>query len=151
MYPGAGSDIAEKSKKTRSTDQKRRYGPELKLQVVRETLAPEASVSIVSRRHDINANLVFTWRKQFREGGLAGVKDSGFIPVKRVDDQTTLRALPAPAKANGGTRRPAAGLIEIVMPGGVVVRVDARVDGRRAADCSCSAVQREPLTPMREA
>lgn len=28
------------------------------------------SVSIVARRHDINANVVFGWRKQYREGKL---------------------------------------------------------------------------------
>jgi|SRR5208337_83372 len=120
-------DIAEKPK-ARLADRKRRYSPELKLQVVRETLEPGASVSIVARRHDINANLVFTWRKQFRKGGLVGVGDSGFIPVKVVDDRAALPGLSVPEKANGMAVRPAAGLIEIVMPGGIVVRVDGHVD-----------------------
>jgi transposase len=39
-------------------------------QVIRETLEPGMSVSIVARRHDINANVVFGWRKQYREGKL---------------------------------------------------------------------------------
>jgi Transposase len=31
--------------------------------MVEETLLPEASVSRVARRHDVNANQVFYWRK----------------------------------------------------------------------------------------
>ena len=134
MQPGTNSDTAEKPKKTRPTDKKRCYSPELKLQVVRETLAPGASVSIVARRHDINANLVFTWRKQFREGGLGGVKNSGFIPVKVVDDQTAMRALPAPRKLGGESVKAAGGntpgLIEIETAGGLKLRIEGRVDDR---------------------
>jgi len=33
-----------------------------KQRLVAETLAPGASVSRVARRHDVNANLLFTWR-----------------------------------------------------------------------------------------
>ena len=35
-----------------------------------ETLAAGASVSRVARRHDVNANQVFHWRKLYREGRL---------------------------------------------------------------------------------
>lgn len=48
----------------------RTYAQEFKQQVIRETLEPGRSVSIVARRHDINANVVFGWRKQYREGKL---------------------------------------------------------------------------------
>ena len=130
MLPTSGLDASETSEKAQPADKKRRYSPELKLQVVRETLEPGASVSLVARRHDINANLVFTWRKQFRKGGLVGVRDSGFIPVKVVDDRAAVPELPAPEKAKGMAGRPAVGLIEIVMPGGIVVRVDGHVDER---------------------
>jgi len=33
-----------------------------------KTLLPGASVSRVARRHDVNANQVFYWRKLYREG-----------------------------------------------------------------------------------
>ena len=39
-------------------------------QIVEETLKPGASVSLVARAHDVNANQVFKWRKQYREGRL---------------------------------------------------------------------------------
>ncbi|RWN58575.1 MAG: hypothetical protein EOR99_33770 [Mesorhizobium sp.] len=47
-------------------------------QIVREetkrwlsSYEPGASVSLVARRHDINANLLFTWRRQMRASALA--------------------------------------------------------------------------------
>ncbi|KVE63785.1 transposase [Burkholderia vietnamiensis] len=42
--------------------------------MVQETLEPGASVSAVARRHGVNANQVFGWRKQYQEGSLAAVK-----------------------------------------------------------------------------
>jgi transposase len=37
---------------------------------VEETFVAGASVSRVARRHDVNANQVFYWRKLYREGRL---------------------------------------------------------------------------------
>ena len=46
---------------------KRRYrSPELKRQIVEETLAPSASVARVARAHGVNANQVFAWRRQYQ-------------------------------------------------------------------------------------
>jgi transposase len=39
-------------------------------QVAEESLQPGASVAVVARRHGVNANQVFHWRKLFREGRL---------------------------------------------------------------------------------
>ena len=47
--------------------------------IVEETLLPGASVSRVARRHDVNANQVFHWRKLYREGRLGA--RTGFLPV----------------------------------------------------------------------
>jgi transposase len=43
---------------------RRQYSEALKRQMVTETLAPGASVSIVARRHDVNSNQLFRWRRQ---------------------------------------------------------------------------------------
>ncbi|CAH2903989.1 MAG: Mobile element protein [uncultured Paraburkholderia sp.] len=48
----------------------RTYTLEFEQQVIKETLEPGMSVSIVARRHDINANVVFEWRRQYRDGRL---------------------------------------------------------------------------------
>jgi transposase len=50
---------------------RRTYAREFKQQVIRETLEPGMSMSIVARRHDINADVVFGWRKHYREGKVA--------------------------------------------------------------------------------
>jgi transposase len=39
-------------------------------QIAEESLQPGASVAVVARRHGVNANQVFQWRKLYREGRL---------------------------------------------------------------------------------
>jgi transposase len=53
--------------------------------IVEETLEPGASVSRVARRHDVNANQVFHWRKLYQEGRLG--RTSNFLPVRVADEQ----------------------------------------------------------------
>ena len=38
--------------------------------IVEETLKPGASVALVARAHDVNANQIFKWRRQYRDGHL---------------------------------------------------------------------------------
>ena len=60
--------------------QYRHHQPEFKRAVVEETLRPGASVALVARKHGINANQVFCWRKLYREGEL-GDASSAMLPV----------------------------------------------------------------------
>jgi len=53
--------------------------------IVEETLVPGASVSRVARRHDVNANQVFHWRKLYQEGRLGTT--SNFLPVRVASEQ----------------------------------------------------------------
>ena len=53
-----------------------------------ETLLPGASVSRVARRHDVNANQVFYWRKLYREGQLGSRTDTRLVPVKVANDRS---------------------------------------------------------------
>ncbi|AET94941.1 hypothetical protein BSFA1_76910 (plasmid) [Burkholderia sp. SFA1] len=77
----------------------RTYAQEFKQQVIRETLEPGMSVSIVARRHDINANVVFAWRKQYREGKLIipaleaapSVPSTKLLSVDVIDSALVLR------------------------------------------------------------
>ena len=50
--------------------------------IVEETLVPGASVARVARRHDVNANQVFYWRKLYREGQLGLGLGTPLLPVK---------------------------------------------------------------------
>ena len=58
----AARDSARRRRRLWSDDEKRR--------IVAETLAPGASVSIVARRHDLNANMLFTWRRRIGTSAL---------------------------------------------------------------------------------
>ena len=53
-----------------------------------ETLLPGASVSRVARRHDVNANQVFYWRKLYREGQLGSRAETQLVPVKVAKDRS---------------------------------------------------------------
>jgi transposase len=129
---------------------RRRWAAEEKRRIVEETRAPGASVSVVARRHDINANLLFKW-KRLEEAGepdrplLVG---SEFVPigvVGRADDggPALLAGIPGVAyghrqNGSGEPRGPSglesrAGVIEIDLPDGARIRVDAFVDGRALA------------------
>lgn len=54
-------------------EQRRRRSVEGKLAIVRETFEPGATVSGVARRHQMNANQVFAWRKLYQNGSLSAV------------------------------------------------------------------------------
>ena len=99
----------------------RHWSYEKNRRVVEETMKPGMSVSIVARRHDITANLVFSWRKHYQEGRL-GVKagEQSFIPVGVVGSEASVPAtVPVPRMT---------GLIELALPGGITLRVDCRIE-----------------------
>jgi len=61
---------------------RRRYGEEIKAQVLAECDVPGASVAKVAMAHGINANVVHRWRQLAREGRQATAsKPSEFVPV----------------------------------------------------------------------
>ena len=59
---------------------RRQYPAALKRQMVAETQAPGASVSIVARRHDVNSNQLFRWRRQLLPK--AAVEAASWCPSK---------------------------------------------------------------------
>lgn len=54
-------------------ERRRRWTAAEKLTMVRETYEPGQSVSLVARRHGVNANQLFHWRRLERDGALAAV------------------------------------------------------------------------------
>jgi transposase len=104
---------------TTGCGRRRREWPEaLKREIVAASLEPGASVSVVARRYDVNANQVFTWRKLFRDGVL-GSPSAALVPVT------------VAAETSDTTRPPAVGdMIEIDAPGGYRLRVGPGVDGK---------------------
>jgi transposase len=132
---------------------RRRWTVEQKQQIVEETRAPGASVSVVARRYDINANLLFKWKRHEETGGLVVPPPEAleFVPIGVVgqagDGRPALLARMrgtetsppgnAPARPDefrrplGLEARP--GVIEVDLPDGARVRVDAFVDARALA------------------
>ena len=55
----------------------------LKREIVTASFAPGASVSVVARQYDVNANQVFSWRKRYRDAASAPPDPSGsqLMPV----------------------------------------------------------------------
>ena len=100
---------------------RRSWPASLKRQIVAETLEPGASVSVVARRHDVNANLVFTWRRQQRKNAppLKEAPAARLVPVRI--------ACEGAAAAGPTVGEVPAGVIEIALPGGIRVRVRGAV------------------------
>ena len=112
----AASDNARRGRRLWSDDEKRR--------IVAETFAPGASVSIVARRHDLNANMLFTWRRQI---GATTVLPAGdavtFVPAA-----ITAEAAPVVSPASS-----VAGRMEIVLADGDRIIVGKDVDAAALA------------------
>ena len=65
-----------------------------------ETFEDGASVSIVARRHDLNANMLFTWRREFGAVASSRTASAGtFVPavIGAGPVPTTSPGPPAPA------------------------------------------------------
>jgi transposase len=108
---------------TKEAGAKRRRWPDaLKRQLVAETLEPGASVSIVARRHDVNANQLSKWRHELASPPRIGTK---LVPVAVVQDPAAAPALPpaSPVRAV-----PAPARIEITVAGGIKVRIEGAAD-----------------------
>ena len=95
---------------------RRRWPDDLKRRIVEECRAPGASVSVIARRYDVNANQLFKWRRQYeasssgRSVTAAGVR---LVPV-------ALRAAePVPVRS---------GTLEVELPGGARIRATGPVD-----------------------
>ena len=137
-----------------------------KHRIVEEAMRPGASVADIARRHDVNANLVFNWRRTARSGDLAPGSASNevtssiarkspdvpriadeacaFIPIGmfgRAEDEgpallvrSSPPAQPQVSVASVMRSRPALderpGVIEIDLPSGTRIRVDAFVNDR---------------------
>ena len=63
----------DKSIEVLGQERRRRWSVEEKLAMVRESLEPGQSVSVVARRNGINPNQLFHWRKLYQDGSLSAV------------------------------------------------------------------------------
>ena len=135
----AAKDGVGERRRTRGLDERKR--------IVEEALARGISVAAVARRHGLNANLIFKWIRRSREGWLdrrrepakdkpvvvAPLEKDGpaFVPVKllELDTPSAPPRSDVIAKPARQTRRSARrGAMEISLPNGAKVSLDAEVD-----------------------
>jgi len=108
----AAGDVGRRRRRLWSSDEKRR--------IVAETFVPGASVSTVARRHDLNANMLFTWRRQVGEIGAPPAGEAMTLVPATITDEAA--ATVSPSSSVG------AGRMEIVLASGDRVIVGTDVD-----------------------
>jgi transposase len=104
---------------------RKRWPEALKREIVAATFAPGASVSVVARQYDVNANQVFSWRRRYSEAGKpspASPSTCGLVPMTITAEPEDEGAMAPPPAASQ--------TIEIEVSGTYRVRVGARFDGR---------------------
>ena len=102
----------------------KRWPEALKREIVAATYLPGASVSVVARRYDVNANQVFRWRRLAEKSGSptpsSPSSSSGLVPVTIVPEQKDEKAPPPAAPET----------IEIEVGGDCRIRVGSSFDSR---------------------
>jgi transposase len=110
---------------------RRNWSAEDKARIVAESMASEASVCFVARRHGLSPQQLFGWRRDARESATADTEAEGlglFVPAI-VEDARAARSIEAPTRESlpvgGRAKRSTARLypaIELEV-GGVTVRI----------------------------
>jgi len=118
-------------------ERRRRWTVEQKGEIVAESYGPELTPTEVARKHGISSGQLYRWRRELLGLPVAVVRRTtpGFAEVAVAATAPSA----APASTSAGTPESSCtnGRIEIVLPGDVIVRVDAEVDGaalRRVLD-----------------
>jgi transposase len=103
-----------------------------KLAILREAAQPGASIAAVARKHGMNANLLFGWRRLHRSGLLEGKRHAKSVPLLPVTI-TTPTLTPTDPKSGRPVRRRrsrtrlpdsvAESCVELVLSEGVRVRL----------------------------
>jgi transposase len=106
----------------KSGRRRRSWSDEEKRQIVGESQEPGASIAEVARRYDLNANLLFTWRRQIGRDAVGGVELTPMLPVMLSSESVP------PATDEGSDGR-----MEIDLPTGERIIVGADVDATALA------------------
>ena len=86
------NSLADTKLKPLSVGRRREWPEALKRQMVAETLEPGSSVSIVARRHDVNTNQLFKWRRELLPKAVPAVVEAGtMVPVEIMSERPRRR------------------------------------------------------------
>jgi transposase len=106
---------------------RRRRPASEKLQIVRLTMEPGASVAEIARAHGVNANQVFTWRRLFERGQLVddASRATALLPVTISAD---VKAEPEPIDEADTRQAHSGGAIHIELAGRANISVESGAD-----------------------
>jgi transposase len=117
--------VTESEAKPGSRKGRPNHDPEFRRRLAAAACEPGVSVSKLARDNGINANMLFTWRRQYREQLQA--ETASLIPVTVVKETVPeVVAMPPLTPAVGDPATPV-GTIEVRI-GRVVVKIDGAVD-----------------------
>ena len=107
------------------TGRRRRWTDAQKVRIVEESFGPRGSMAETARRHDIGRTLLVRWRRQYRNGELAGgAAPLRFMPVTLAPPEApTKPAAPQPTPASTSVER-----AEITLLNGRRLSVAATID-----------------------
>ena len=101
----SGSEVGKVRRRRRSEEERRR--------IVAESFEPGASVSVVARRHDVNTNLLFTWRRRYGTDVEGSGGSANLVPAVISTDAMAQAPVSSQAVAVSFSGR-----MEIELPGG---------------------------------
>jgi len=109
--PDRMTETYDRAEVITSVQRRRRWTPEEKIRIVEETYLPRNTVSLVARRHGIDGNQLFTWRRLMAQG--APLRHGPFYAVKvEIGDLGTFAGVRTDENARvlGPENRPIRGL-----------------------------------------
>jgi transposase len=115
-------------------ERRRKWTIEEKAALVAEVEAEGGKVKLVARRHRVSESLLYNWRSAWKAAASAAVGSSGaveFVPLGVFGEADSVAPAMRPAPVPPRPRQPGesrAGAIEIALPNGSRVSVDAFVN-----------------------
>jgi transposase len=114
---------------------RRKWSPERKAALLAEVEAEGGRVSLVARRHGLSESLLYNWRSAWKAASsIREPEPAEFVPIgvlgRASDEGAGMLASSDQASSAGGHRPGQVGMIEINLPNGAQVRVDAFVNER---------------------
>jgi len=111
-------------------ERRRRWSTEEKHRIVRESTEHGAVVRTVATRNGVCESLLYTWRRQMREGTLREIETPAFVPVRVFE--TSMNALSSAGESErtstSNRSQTRSDLIEIELGDGRQVRVGRDVN-----------------------
>jgi transposase len=106
-------------KRLRTIDEKRR--------IVEETFHSGESVAAIARRHDVNANLVFSWRRLYQKGLLEPAASSAALVPVTIEAAAVGKRLSGRRAMKANALQVSAECVEIDLGAGKSMRVHGKL------------------------